>query len=276
LKAILEGFMILYFSITYLIQMHFNKTRDILKRILYSRRILARYYSLKRIKNHDFSIISDNCWGREMYQFLGLPCNTPTAGMGIEKDYLDFIENLNSKSAHEVIELDKTHCEGITGTIYPVGRSPYAKIHFLHYDRFDIAQRLFRMRFKKINTKSLYYKIDFDYYGCRKKEDIERWNKMKLPNSVAFYSDDTLKFYSGKIHNGVYIKKKNIPENNYIFGYTQKYFDYITWINTGIPTQTLQYKVLNFILLDDGFNLVFFKFIKSILKYIPPKALERN
>ena len=100
--------------------MHFNKTRDILKRILYSRRILARYYSLKRIKNHDFSIISDNCWGREMYQFLGLPCNTPTAGMGIEKDYLDFIENLNSKSAHEVIELDKTHCEGITGTIYPV------------------------------------------------------------------------------------------------------------------------------------------------------------
>ncbi|GEO21440.1 hypothetical protein CQA01_19740 [Cyclobacterium qasimii] len=196
--------------------------------------------------------------------------------MGIEKDYLDFIENLNSESAHEVKELGENHCEAITGTIYPVGRTPYAKIHFLHYKKFDLAQRLFRMRFKKINTKNLYYKIDFDYYSCRKKEDIERWNKMNLPNSVAFYSDDTLKFYSGRIHHGVYIKKKNIAENNYIFGYTQKYFDYITWLNTGIPNQTLQYRVLNFILLDDGFNLGFIKFIKSILKHITPKSLKAN
>ena len=256
--------------------MYLKKFRELIKSILYGRRLLARNYSLKKIQNHEFTIISDNCWGRELYRFLGLPCNTPTAGMGIAKDYLDFIENLHSESAHEVKELDKSHCEEITGTIYPVGNTPYAKIHFLHFKRFDLAQRLFRIRFKKINKKNLFYKIDFDYYGCRNKVDIDRWNNMKLPNSIAFYSDDTLKFYTGKIHNGIYIKKKKIPENNYIFGYTQRYFDYITWLNTGIPDQTLQYKLVNFILLDDGFNLEFVKFIKSILKYLSSKSFKRN
>ncbi len=248
------------------------KIRKFFKALLYSRRILARHYSLKRIKYHDFSIISDNCWGRELNKFLDLPNLTPTVGIGIEKDYLDFIENLNNVNAHEVLELDTIHCEQITGTIYPVGRTPYAKIHFLHYPRFDLAQRLFRIRHKNINRKRVFYKIDFDYYYCRTPKDIQRWNKMKLPNSVAFYSDDTLKFYSGEIHNGVYINKKNIPENNYIFGYTQKYFDYIKWLNTGIPSSNFKYRMLNYILLDDSTNLRFIHFTKSLLKALTWKS----
>jgi len=254
----------------------FNKNRrEVFKNILYSRRILAQYYSLKKIKYHDFSIISDNCWGREFYKFLELPYITPTVGIGIGNDFLDFIENLNSESAHEVKELDQTHCYPIVGEIYPVGSTPYAKIHFLHYKRFDVAQRLFRMRYKKINKNRIFYKIDFDFYSSHTSENIKRWNKMKLPNSVAFYSDDTLKFYSGKIHNGIYIKKKKSIDNNYIFGYTQKYFDYISWLNTGIPRQNYQYRILNFILLDDSTNLRFIQFLKSALNFFtlrPKKA----
>ncbi|MDO6437822.1 DUF1919 domain-containing protein [Cyclobacterium sp. 1_MG-2023] len=255
--------------------MYSKKFRELLKHIFYGRRSLARYYSLKQIKNHDFTIISDNCWGRGVYKFLGLPCNTPTAGMGIDRDYLDFIENLNSESADEVTELDESHCETIAGRTYPIGRTPYAKLHFFRYNNYTVAQRLFRMRFKKINRENLYYKIDFDYYNCRNKEDIERWNKMQLPNSVAFYSDETLKFYSGKIHNGVYIKKKMHPLNNFHFGFNQKYFDFITWLNTGIPNQTLKYKVLNFILLDDGINIFIAKSLRSTFKKISPKILKR-
>ena len=251
-----------------------KKIREFFKTLLYSRRILARHFALKRIRHHDFSIISDNCWGRELNKFLDLPNLSPTVGIGIEKDFLDFIENLNSENANEVTELDKSQCEQITGTIYPVGRTPYAKIHFLHYSRFDVAQRLFRTRFKKINKHKIFYKIDFDFYGCRTSEDIQRWNKMKLPNSVAFYSDDTLKFYSGEIHNGAYIKKKKIADNNYIFGYTQKYFDFINWLNTGKPSNSYKSQVFNFILLDDSTNLKFVRVIKSTLNAFTPKFIK--
>ena len=240
----------------------------ILKKIFYYRRNLARYYSLKKINHHDFSLISDNCWGRELYTFLELPYATPTVGIGIGKDFLDFIENLNKEYAYDVKELDKKHCDPALKLIYPVGTTPYAKIHFLHYEKFDVAQRLFRMRYKKINPNRIFYKIDFDFFNKHTAEDIKRWNKMKLPNSVAFYSDDTTKFYSGKIHNGVYIKKKHFTDNNYIFGYTQKYFDYIFWLNTGIPHRSFNYRILNFILLDDGINLEVFHFFKSIISHL--------
>ena len=183
-----------------------------------------------------------------------------------DSDYLSFIENLHQEDAAQLKELDKSHCNKVHNKIYPVGKTPYAKVHFLHYNEFKVAQRMFQMGFRKINKERLFYKIDFDFKKADVVKEIEHWNQMKLPNSIAFYSDETLKKYSGPVHNGVYIENKSKQKNDYSFCFFQKYFDYIYWLNHGRIRRTWKYRFLNAVLLDDRINFHIDKWYK-LLRY---------
>jgi uncharacterized protein (DUF1919 family) len=60
-------------------------------------------------------------------------------------------------------------------------------IHFFHKPKFEVAPRIFRSRYNKIKWDNIYYKIDFNYFNSYFIEDIERWNQLKLTNSIAFF-----------------------------------------------------------------------------------------
>lgn len=49
----------------------------------------------KRLKNTDFTIISNNCWGGMIYESYGLPKESPTVGMFfMADDYIKFLTHL--------------------------------------------------------------------------------------------------------------------------------------------------------------------------------------
>ena len=56
------------------------------------------YYSKKdkeALKDINFVIISDNCWGGSVYQWLDRPYNSPFVGLGIYGDcYIKLLSNL--------------------------------------------------------------------------------------------------------------------------------------------------------------------------------------
>jgi hypothetical protein len=78
--------------------------------------------------------------------------------------------------------------------------------------------------------------------------DIEKWNKMKIKNSVAFYSSTTNLPDSG-LFNGVLIVDW-VPDGAQMFNLTRQYFDIFSWINTGNISNGIMYKILNLFLLD--------------------------
>lgn len=48
-----------------------------------------------KIKNKDFTIISNNCWGGYVYRYYGLEYNSPTiGGYFFSEDYIKFLKNL--------------------------------------------------------------------------------------------------------------------------------------------------------------------------------------
>jgi uncharacterized protein (DUF1919 family) len=52
-------------------------------------------YRRKKLKNTDFTIISNNCWGGMIYESYNLPKGSPTIGMFImAEDYLRFLTHL--------------------------------------------------------------------------------------------------------------------------------------------------------------------------------------
>ena len=49
----------------------------------------------KKLKNKNFTIISNNCWGGMIYESYNLRKDSPTIGLFImPKDYIKFIKNL--------------------------------------------------------------------------------------------------------------------------------------------------------------------------------------
>ncbi len=81
---------------------------------------------------------------------------------------------------------------------FPVAVTPYATLYFMHYHSEQEAVEKFSRRFSRINYNNIFFKIDFGKQGATS-EDIDEWNSMKLPNSVAFYPPTVTQF----VHNGI-------------------------------------------------------------------------
>lgn len=77
----------------------------------------------KTLKDDIFTIISNNCWGRTVYESYGMRKISPTVGLFImPEDYLKFVSNLNYYLEQPLKFIDpdnskwKKHCRGkVTG-----------------------------------------------------------------------------------------------------------------------------------------------------------------
>ena len=60
-------------------------------------------YDNKKIKDKEFTIISNNCWGGMIYESYGLQKQTPTVGLFImPDDYIKFLRNLREYVSQEI------------------------------------------------------------------------------------------------------------------------------------------------------------------------------
>jgi uncharacterized protein (DUF1919 family) len=204
------------------------------------RTALARAIS-QQLLPKSFCIISDDCWGGQLYRQLRLQYATPTAGLWIEpKEYLDFLNNMLQRKKHslEFLPSDKG---------YPLATCLGSTLHFMHYSSEEEARDKFTRRFDRINWNRILVKIDFGKPGYTT-EDIERWNNIRLANSIAFYSSATHLPNSG-VFNGILIPDWVI-DGAAMFDITRKYFNIFAWVKSGNVSNGIGYKILNNPLFD--------------------------
>ncbi|WP_304546537.1 DUF1919 domain-containing protein [Sulfurimonas microaerophilic] len=121
------------------------------------------------IKEDDFSIISNNCWGTFLYKKYGIPYKSPFVNLLLfAPDYiklvknfsietlekLSFIEHSESKFKDELIRI------GIYEDNYPIGVIDQKyEVHFLHYKTKEDAYDKWMRRIKRINPNKLVFKF---------------------------------------------------------------------------------------------------------------------
>jgi len=208
--------------------------------LLKTREAAGRYLSRKLIPS-SFTVISDDCWGGQLYRQLQIPYTTPTVGLYIEPtSYLDFVSNLQRPNAFELqfIETDKS---------YPVAQTPYATVHFMHYADESEVRGKFTRRCQRIDFSHLLVKIDFgkpEYTA----NDIERWNELKLPNSLAIYPP-SIEHQFGHIHHGVAIPDWTI-DGAKLFNISRRYVNMHSWLTSGVVRNTALYQLMNLLIFD--------------------------
>src|SRR5262249_30413503 len=133
----------------------------------------------------EWAIVSNNCWGAELYREQNLPYNTPTVGLFFyAEDYLRLLANLR-ELVREPIRFISEGRFGDSG--YPIGVvDDEIEIHFLHYATEEEAFDKWSARSARLpeRDEDLYIKIcDRDRFT---QADLELFDRLPYPNKVAF------------------------------------------------------------------------------------------
>ena len=150
------------------------------------------------LKNRNYSIISNNCWGGIMTRNFGLPYNFPTCGtFFFAKEYLKFLTGLREHLEAEPEPLavrDSRYAEILLpkyGDALVMGKILDAEIVFLHYTSFEEAKTKWDRRKGRVNYDNLLVKFN-DQNGFRE-EDYDAFAALPFAHKVFFTANRNLK-----------------------------------------------------------------------------------
>ncbi len=218
-----------------------------------SRKNLAKWALKKRLINQDFTIISNNCWGGEVYRDLGLPYKSPFVGLFLFSPcYIRLLNNLKPHLESELTftsvsryEFANKQREQEIWEPYPIGLlGDDIEIHFMHYSSaYEAREKWFR-RLERINwdERKLFFKF-CDRELCTE-ELIADFNQLDFSNKVCFTSKNYPDFKSN-----IWIKEcSNEPcvfDGGSLYSVCRNYFDVIDWLNGGSGYVKFTQKIIN-------------------------------
>lgn len=147
----------------------------------------------KQLRNTDFTIISNNCWGGLVYQYFGLRYTSPTIGLFImDDDYIKFLERLDYylSLTLQFIPIDQSRyrekliSESTAKASYPIARLDDIEIHFLHYHSEEEARTKWEYRKKRINKDRLLVKMS--QRSANDRSILDRFAALSYKNKICF------------------------------------------------------------------------------------------
>lgn len=177
------------------------------------------------LKNRDYSIISNNCWGGIKTRNYGLPYRFPTCGtFFFAKEYLKFLSDLKGHLAAELLPLSVSESR-YADILYPkygdalvLGRVLDAEIVFLHYDSFAEAKEKWDRRKTRVNFDNLLVKFN-DQNGFQP-EDYDTFAALPFEHKIFFTAHRELRgkpytVYFDRYEKQGYVVDDIKPSNRY-------------------------------------------------------------
>ena len=196
-------------------------------RLFLRRPFLAK--QVKRLKNTDLTLISNNCNGCVLLNELGLRFNSQFVNLSINAaDYIKYLKNFDFYNKMEL-----SFIEGDTVS-YPVGMLGDIRINFVHYTSNESAKEKWDERKKRINKDNMFI-IFTEQEDCTE-ECVREFDELPFQNKVVFtcheYTDVKSAVYVERYSNnplGVYMfldfESKVSPRRCY------DVFDFVAWFN---------------------------------------------
>ncbi len=210
---------------------------------------LFSLYEARRLKNKPYIIITNNCWGYELYESTGREYNTPFVGLFLFPEcYLRFLENF-----HECMntKLKFTHqSKYFTGfKPYPIGiLGNDIEIHFQHYPSIEAALSKWDRRVARYNEvvaagAGIYFKL-CDNENCNAAQ-LERFHALPFKYKLSL----GLQKYNNKNHLHVpFLRNKDgtsLVDGAKLFKKRYTYFDITQWLLKGKVSKTFSSRLFS-------------------------------
>lgn len=159
----------------------------------------------KQLDQRDFTIISNNCWGGTVSQYLGVEYKSPTVGlMFFPEDYLKFCADIKNYLDMELtfIKLkdskmsERFHFAPGGEGDFPVGVLGDIEIYFMHYASQQEAYEKWNRRKNRINWDKMLYKLS-ERDGIT--ED-QLWTFAKIPHKKVIFTQKRYENMEGAVY----------------------------------------------------------------------------
>lgn len=188
------------------------------------------------LKNTDFVIIANNCFGGQVYKSFGLPYNTPFVGMFLYGPcYLKLLQNFKTYIRKDLVFIQQSIYEDREKT-YPVAKLGDIELHFSHYtSEEEASEKWYRRRNRMLEN------FDFDNFyfviSDRERVDnkiIQEFHKLPFKNKLSFGAK-AISNLSPLKHVALFESFKRdqiqVPGGTKLFKISSLYFDFENWIN---------------------------------------------
>lgn len=212
--------------------------KNIVRQVL--TRVIRREEKLM-LRNSRYVIISNNCWGAEIYRWLKKEYNTPFVGLFLHGPcYLKLLSNFEILIKKEIIFTDKSVYLKEKPD-YPIGLIGDIEIHFMHYHDEDEAKQKWDRRVKRMleeeNFDNYYFKIcDRDGVST---ETMKEFHSLPFKNKISFSVNEL-----NGIANHIVVRNDNqadsVPDGVILYKMAFKYVDVIKWIRNQAISTTLK------------------------------------
>lgn len=203
------------------------------------RQLIARRWLQIRLRERDFSIVSNNCWGAHIYQQLATEYRTPFIGLFLMPDcYLRLLGNLRAYLVRPLRFMPSSRYDSINQhratlrTPYPIGAlDDGIEIHFLHCQNEDEARTKWHRRLARFTPEDDKLFVKFcDHDGCTL-EQLRTFDALPLPRKVCFTSRPL-----PQLATAVWIPETeggNVPNGLKLSKISHRYFDAADWLAGG-------------------------------------------
>ena len=209
--------------------------------------VITKFYLfLDRLlyRSRDFVVISNNCWGAEIYKSLGLEYNTPFVGLFIYgPDYIKLLQNFDLYMNSKLTFADKSKWLD-SAVSYPVGTLQDVEIHFLHYKNAEEALSKWNRRtnrmLKTTDKDKYYYKI-CDRDSGNKNDNLVKFHELPFKNKISFGINGLNNISHIQVRENE--NNQTVPDGVKLYRYSYKYVDVLNWINSGTIKTNLYSKI---------------------------------
>ena len=184
----------------------------------------------RSLTNKRFTIISNDCWGAEVYKDLGLPYETPLIGTFVMGPcYMRLVTDapriLTSKLEFVAHSRYAEINERRATQWYPIGRlSDDVEIQFLHYRSQEDAQAKWARRLVRSHFDRLFFKLSADKDRFVD-ADLVQFDALPI-NKVAFSERSHPNLTS------VITTPNYTPDGKAMYAISLERFDIVAWLNT--------------------------------------------
>ena len=137
----------------------------------------------KRNRNHDFSLITNDCIGGVICHDLGEQFRSPTVNLWIPNtQFLEFAQNLQYYLSCEIQETPDPAKPYPVGTIVPTdNRHIPIEVNFMHYPSFEVGYAKWKERSDRVNYDRLYFIWHYyDEPGPDRLRIFDQWDARTL------------------------------------------------------------------------------------------------
>lgn len=210
-------------------------------RVYFKKSILKKEKEL--LKNTNFVIIADNCWGGAVYQWYERPYNSPFAGVGIYGEcYLKLLSNFDFYMRQKLVYITKSKYKHRELT-YPLALLGDIELHFTHYKTKEESKIKWERRTErmlKVTDKDNYY---FKICDAWKADEtlFKKFHNLPFKNKISFTQKDK-KSFDIPSHVGITERNKDdktiVPNGVKLFKISFLYFDITNWLLNKVIKRT--------------------------------------